>query len=280
MSSDKDRKKEEIEFHNKIRTVTTDAHVSDTRWSPQLEKTIQSDPMWTNMKYYAIERRSRDMVLQWFKANCPGKKVLDYCCGNGEDGLIIAQNGATQVTGIDISDVSIKNCQTLAEKNGVAARTEYKVMDAEKTDFPDNSFDVITEYGALHHLDLEKAMSELAIIVRPDGKVICNEALGHNPVIAAYRKLTPKLRTEWEAEHIMKRPQFDIVKRHFGSVDMHFYHLFTLFAVPLRNTPLFQPVLGLLEAIDKIILRLPGVKWQAWQVVFVMTAPHKKSREN
>jgi hypothetical protein len=65
------RKIEEIDFHNYIRIVRDDIHVSDTRYSPEMEGTIRSNPLWVNMKYYSIERESRNMVLCWFKRNCP-----------------------------------------------------------------------------------------------------------------------------------------------------------------------------------------------------------------
>ena len=74
------RKQEEKEFHDKLRT-----NAFGQRWSTELEEQIQTDPLWRNMKYYAIERKSRDFVLDWLKANTKGKQVLDYCCGNGED---------------------------------------------------------------------------------------------------------------------------------------------------------------------------------------------------
>jgi ubiquinone/menaquinone biosynthesis C-methylase UbiE len=270
------RKQAEMEFHDKIRTVTDDSGVAETRWSPKLESTISDNPMWTNMKYYAVERRSRQMVLDWFKANTKGKRVLDYCCGNGDDGVYIAKNGAKEVVGLDISETSIKNCERLAAREGVSNIASYRVGDAEGTGFPDNSFDVITEYGALHHLDLDKAFSEITRILKPDGKVICNEALAHNIFIHAYRRLTPKLRTEWEVDHIMRAREFAIPRKYFGKVEMHFYHLFTLFAVPFRKMPFFNPLLRFLEGLDSLVLKLPWIRWQAWQVVFICSEPRKR----
>lgn len=272
------RKQREKEFHDQLRLVNEDVHVADTRWSPELEETIKNNPLWTNMKYYSIERQSRAMISEWFQKNCKGKRVLDYCCGNGEDGIFIAQNGAREVVGIDISDVSIANCQELARKNGLERSTFYLVADAENTGFEDNSFDVITEYGALHHLDLENAFAEMSRILKPDGKIICNEALGHNLLINAYRRLTPHLRTEWEVEHILRKESFEVARKYFDNVDIHFYYLFTLLAVPFRKFSIFEPVLNILEKIDNLILKLPVIKWQAWQIVFVLSEPKKKSR--
>jgi ubiquinone/menaquinone biosynthesis C-methylase UbiE len=269
------RKIAEKEFHNKLRSCEQDLHVMGTRWTPEMEDTIKHHSLWVNMKYYSIERKSRAMVLQWFKENCPGKRVLDYCCGNGEDGRIIAKYGAKEVVGIDISETSIANCAELAKEDDLEGTITYLQCDAENTMFEDNSFDIITEYGALHHLDLKKAYAELTRILRPNGKIICNEALGHNPFIHLYRKLTPHLRTAWEVDHIMRKQDFLLAHKYFGKIEIKLFHLFTLLAVPFRKTPLFFPFLTLLEHVDSFFLKLHGLKWWAWQTVFVLSDPQK-----
>lgn len=53
------RKQKEKEFHDKLREG-----IIHQRWSPQLEKIIQSNPLWVNMKYYSIEQESRKFVLK------------------------------------------------------------------------------------------------------------------------------------------------------------------------------------------------------------------------
>ncbi len=272
-----ERKIKERDFHNKIRIVTDDTGVSETRWSEELETTIKQNPLWVNMKYYSIERESRDFVLDFFQQNTKNKVVLDYCAGNGEDGVLIAKGGAEKVFGIDISDVSIDNCRLLADKNGVSGKTEYKIGDAENTGYENETFDVITEYGALHHLDQDMAFKELARILKKDGKVICNEALAHNLAIHAYRKLTPHLRTEWEVEHIMKKKDILKAYNYFDNVEVHLFHLATLISVPFRNTFIFKPLLTALEVLDKVLLKIPVIKWQAWQAVFVLSKPKKIS---
>jgi ubiquinone/menaquinone biosynthesis C-methylase UbiE len=272
-----DRKQVEREFHDRLRTIGDDPHVSDTRWSPKMEKTVRANPLWANMKYYAIERRSRDTVLSWYDSNVDGRSVLDYCCGNGEDGVLIAQKGAKEVVGIDLSGVSVENAHRLAVREGVADKVTHQVADAEATGFSDNRFDIITEYGSLHHVDLHLAFAEMARVLKPDGKAICQEALAHNLLIHAYRRLTPKLRTPWEVDHILRRSSFKVAESYFGRIEMKFFHLFSLFAVPFRNTPLFVPLLAVLELLDDVMLRVPGLKWQAWQTVFVLSEPRKNA---
>jgi ubiquinone/menaquinone biosynthesis C-methylase UbiE len=240
-----------------------------------MEETVRANPLWANMKYYAIERRSRDVVLSWYDAHVEGCSVLDYCCGNGEDGVLIAQKGASEVVGIDLSPVSVENAHRLAVRERVADKVTHEVADAEATGFDDNRFDIITEYGSLHHVDLDLAFAEMARVLKPGGKAICQEALAHNVIIHTYRRLTPKLRTPWEVDHILRRSSFKVAEKYFGRVEMKFFHLFSLFAVPFRNTPIFRPLLATLEVIDDVVLRVPGLKWQGWQTVFVLSDPQK-----
>ena len=268
--SDELRKQEEIAFHDKLREGQ-----HEQRWSRDAEQRVADDPMWSNFKYYAIERHSLDLSQQWLRELGRGATVLDYCCGNGDDALHLARYGAKRVHGIDISPLSIENCRARARADGVDQVVSFDVMDAEKMTFADNTFDLITEYGVLHHLELDAAMKELARVLKPGGHMICTETLGHNPLIAWYRRRTPDLRTAWEVQHILKRKDFAIIAKHFGRIEMHFFHLATLAAVPLRHTPLFKPALAGLRLLDRAILSVPGLQWQAWQVVFRLSDPRK-----
>lgn len=265
------RKAHERDFHDGLRF---DAF--GQRWSQDLEKTIQENPLWANMKYYAVEASKLQTIREWFQQYCPGKVVLDYCCGNGEDGFQIAQMGAQQVIGIDISDVSIMNCRQRAEEMGLK-NISFQVMDAESLTLDDNSVDVITEYGALHHLDLAKAYGEMSRVLRgAQGRALCVEALGHNPIIHMYRKLTPHLRTAWEVDHILKKNNIEAARQFFWSVRIiGFFHLASLAAVPFRNTSVFDSLLAALEKIDAVLLKMPGVRWWAWCVVFELSEPRK-----
>jgi ubiquinone/menaquinone biosynthesis C-methylase UbiE len=266
------RKEEERRFHDQLRSGAL-----GQRWSPELEQLIRRDSSWSNMKYYAVERKSRKIALDWLAGHCRNKRVLDYCCGNGEDSFAIAKDGAEEVIGIDLSEVSIQNCRERAVALGLEKKAIFRVMDAEALEFEDNSLDVITEYGALHHLNLNKAYSEMARVLKSDGQCICTEALGHNPIIHYYRKRTPQLRTDWEVDHILRKADIEKAYTYFTSVHiLGFFHLATLAAVPFRNVPGFPFILSSLEMLDALLLKLPGIKWQAWQIVFVLSRPRGK----
>ena len=253
-----DRKEKERELHDHLRGDLSD------------------DPYYiSNKKFYSICQINRDYVKRWLVERCKEKRVLDYCCGNGDFSIGLAKAGA-YVHGIDISPVSIQNAASEAVRKGFGDRVTFRVMDAEATEFTNDYFDFAVVNGVLHHLDLEKAYPELARILKPEGVVIATEALRHNVFIHLYRKITPHLRSAWEVEHILGKKEIAMAKQYFEGVDvLKFFHLATIGAVPFRNLPFFSLMRQVFEAVDSILLRLPVLKWQAWMAVFVLSHPKK-----
>jgi ubiquinone/menaquinone biosynthesis C-methylase UbiE len=275
-----DRKRKEIEHSDRRRSIVrayeynTDASLDQSDDS-YIARENEFEQHFSNMKFYSISGSSfayRDALL--FE-NVKGAVALDYCCGNGEVAIEMAKRGASRVLGIDISPVAIANARELAKVAGVGDICEYKVMDAEQTEFSDGAFDVIHEYGALHHLDLQAAFAELSRILKPGGRLICTEALRHNPLIHWYRKRTPHLRTDWEVEHILGFPEIKSGKKYFASLNLRTFHLAALAAVPFRKVFFFESLLGFLNLIDRALLSLPLLRRIAWVAVMEYTRPIK-----
>lgn len=256
------RKQKEIEFHNERERERRSFNEAEFRKKH------------SNKKFYSVTGNSSDYLYNWIKDRCKGKKVLDYCCGTGCVSMFLAQHGA-EVVGIDISDLSIDQCKAEAKKLGVEGKTSFHVMDAENTNFDDDTFDYIVCSGVLHHLDLEKAFSELSRLLKPDGEVFCGEPLKHNPVFQLYRRLTPHIRTKWETDHILRMRDVLRAKSYFESVEYKFFNLAVMAAVPLRNTKYFEPSLKVLNAVDDVILKIPYFNRLAWMVYFFLSKPKK-----
>ena len=262
MSILKNRKQEEAKFHNKIRSKKLK------------EDDFEYQYLTSNKKFYSIARKSQKFVNDFLLENCSGKKVLDYCCGDGGTIFFLAEHEAEAI-GIDISGVSIQKAKAEALRKRLNGQASFYVMDAENLKFKDNYFDLIVCNGVLHHLDVKKAYPELMRVLKPDGKIICDEPLVYNPIFHLYRKMTPHLRTEWEMHHILSRGDIKLAEKYFRKVETKFFHLATLGAVPFRKLSGFNFILGLLGAVDSILLKLPILKWLAWQIVFILSEPRK-----
>jgi len=267
-----DRKRKEIEHSDHRRSIVRAyEYYSDASRNRLQDKYVEGESEYekhfTNMKFYSIARSSfayRDALIF---DGIRGAVALDYCCGNGEVAIEMAKRGASRVMGIDISSVAIENARVLAKVASVDAVCEFAVMDAEHTEFADGMFDLIHEYGALHHLDLPSAYKELSRILKPDGKLVCTEALRHNPLIHWYRKRTPHLRTQWEVEHILGIPEIESGREYFGALDLRAFHLAALAAVPLRKVFFFESFLSFLNLVDRVLLTFPFLRRMAWVAV-------------
>lgn len=278
-----ERKLKEIEHSRKRREVLqgferlADTHAADQ--IDDLEELIKDKEKYnyyfSNMKYYAVTKSSEKYKTDWLEEKCSkDTKVLDFACGSGENGIYAATCGA-EVIGIDISPEGVENATNNAKKFNLSDSCRFEEMDGEEMTFPDNHFDIGIEYGALHHVDLDKALSELARVIKKDGQMMCLEAMRHNPLIHNYRKRTPHLRTEWEVEHILGVESFDLMRKYFNKVEAKYFHLFTLALVPLRKTFIFPVLYPVFDFLDKILLSNKLMGKYGWIMAIELSEPIK-----
>jgi SAM-dependent methyltransferase len=252
------RKTRELDFHNKRFADGTRGTVEPT----------ESDGV---DKWYSVVHQSRAFYVSMLKQHCKGNTVLEYGCGTGSHAPYLARWGA-RVTGIDISDVAIDKAKVQATLDGIK-ELDYQQMDAEALTFADDRFDLICGTAILHHLNLHRAFAELARTMKHDGKAVFLEPLGHNPLINLYRRATPAFRTPDEHPLLMK--DFSLARKYFRNVELRFFNLFTLCAVPFRRSRWFSPILNALERLDRLLFRLaPSARRYAWTVVILLSQPN------
>ena len=227
------------------------------------------------MKYYAVTGESESYKHNWLEKYCNQEsKILDFACGNGENGIYAASCGANCI-GIDISPEGVENATKNAEEFNVSDKCKFIEMDGENMTFKNNTFDLGIEYGALHHVDLDKALSEIARVLKPKAKMMCLEALRHNPIIHWYRKRTPHLRTEWEVEHILGVESLKIMEKYFNKVDVKFFQLTSLALVPIRKTFIFPILLPFFNIIDTLLLSTKFLGKYGWIMAIELSNPKK-----
>lgn len=246
------RKRKELEFHDRDRDRDRIKAMDGDTY----------ERFYGNKKYYQATELSKAYVDSWIARHAPGKVFLDYACGNGVNAIKAAQAGARLAIGIDISSVSVSNASRDAEAAGVGDRCRFVQADAENTKLPDASMDTIICSGMLHHLDLGHAFPELARILAPDGRLLAVEALDYNPLIKLYRNLTPDMRTEWEKAHILSLKDLRFAEKFFALGDVRFWHILSIAGGK------FPVLLPMLNAVDRLLTRIPGVRLLAWIFTF------------
>jgi len=101
--------------------------------------------------------------------------------------------------------------------------------------------------------------------------VLAVEALNYNPILKLYRKLTPSMRTEWEAEHILSSKDVEFAARLFDIGEVRYWHLLSVAATVFRkNERLLHMALASLAAVDDVLFRIPGLRLMSWQFTFEM----------
>lgn len=98
-----------------------------------------------------------------------GQKVLDLGTGTGVLPRNMYKYGA-KWTATDISPEQIEQAERLAKE--AKMDIDFKAVSAEKIDFPDGSFDVLTACQCFFYFDHEKVAPEFARILKKDGKLV------------------------------------------------------------------------------------------------------------
>lgn len=111
-------------------------------------------------RFYSITRASRALYEESLRSCCRGKRILDYGCGTGSTALDLTRLDAI-VTGIDISSAAIEQAQKRAGQEREGTQPAFLVMNAEELDFPSASFDIVCGGAILHHLNLDRSLSEI-----------------------------------------------------------------------------------------------------------------------
>lgn len=238
-SADQDRIATEAEFHNR-RFAEEEGRAQD--------------------RYYGAISHGTAAYIERVSAAARGADVLEYGCAQGVRSVTVAAAARTLV-GIDISSVAIAQARSRVAAAGFA-NASFTVMNAERMALPDGAFDLVFGSGIIHHLDLDRSFREIARVLRPGGRAIFMEPLGHNPLINLYRRMTPDARTP--DEHPLLRGDFAIARRYFAAVDLEFCGLTTLAAVQFRRPAVQEPLLKVCIALDRGLAHIPGLRWAFW----------------
>ena len=127
-------------------------------------------------------------MLGWL-GDLSGKRVLDLCCGTGTTSLVLADAGAEEVVGCDVSDASLDVARGRAAALDARRRPSFVRHDVETPRAEwEGKFDVLFGSYALHHLDLARCLPVLADYLRPRGRSVFLETSARNPVLRWSRR--------------------------------------------------------------------------------------------
>jgi len=226
----------------------------------------------------ALENR---FILRKMK-NLAGKKLLDIGAGLGESSVYFALQGA-HVTTTDISPLMVEKVLQLAAKYGV--EIDGIVSTAESLNVPENHFDFVYIANTIHHVhDRRQLFAQIRHALKPGGSFFSYDPLAYNPVINLYRRMATKVRTPDELP--LTRADWKLARRYFDNVGHREFWIATLVLFAkyylldrvhpnaerywkriLKETPENLRWWRPLFYADRILSRIPGIRWLAWNMV-------------
>ncbi len=201
-----------------------------------------------------------------------GKRILEVGCGSGNLSTYLALRGAKAV-GVDVSDGMLALARRRAEVNGVSANVELIGMPVEDLDQPGGSFDAVVANQVLHHLELSRAMPNIARLIGTSGIALFAEPVLLLPEWvrrARYSRPVTRVfpaRTDTPDERSIDLRDLASIRSAFAVSEVHPFQLTTR----LQNfVELSDGVFARMERFDHSLLtRVPGAMRLARYVVLV-----------
>jgi SAM-dependent methyltransferase len=116
-----------------------------------------------------VTRRIAKMTVLW---PLSGKRLLDVGCGNGSYTIPMAA-GFDEAYGIEIETERLEDFRRHLTARDDASSFHVQEMSAEKLEFDDEFFDVVTAIETIEHIvDLDQAAREIYRVLRPGGAFV------------------------------------------------------------------------------------------------------------
>ena len=122
-----------------------------------------------NIELLPIEQQFYLIPYYWTGNQLIGKIVLDAGCGMGSTTIYLSKY-AKSIIGIDISSISISYAKQHFNKSNCI----FKISDIRKINYPNSSFDAVTSFEVIEHLnehDQIQYINEIYRILKPKGQL-------------------------------------------------------------------------------------------------------------
>jgi SAM-dependent methyltransferase len=142
-----------------------------------------------------------------------GKRVLDAACGEGYGSALLAREAAS-VLGVDISEDAIAHARERYADRG--ANLRFERGDCTALDVPAASFDLITSFETLEHVEAQKALIDgFARALAADGLLIIS-----SPDKRSYSDVSG-FRNEFHVRELYRDELLDLLRPHFPFIHLY-----------------------------------------------------------
>lgn len=172
-------------------------------------------------RHEAQRRTVRELIA--FGDLPAGSRVLDSGCGIGASAIMLAGEHGCTVEGITLSEEQVRRAGEKAAEAGVSDATEFKVMDAMHTSYPDDSFDVVWSMESCELMPDKRAyLAECLRVLRPGGRLVVATWCGRDDRLKADEvRLLRRLYRDFAVSHVLPREQYAALCEDLGYTGVH-----------------------------------------------------------
>lgn len=179
-------------MHKKIRQLSTKEIIKLWRQRSILADDLYSKVLWPDRPVW---NRYIDFLQKYYLKPIracikPRDLILDIGCGIGRISFWLAKTGA-KVIGVDIAPNNIAIATKLAKEKGIN-NLEFKIEDARKLSFTNNTFDWVFSITCLCSLSSEEELSngirEAIRVLKPGGFFVLMENVSKGPHLVSIHK--------------------------------------------------------------------------------------------
>lgn len=128
--------------------------------------------MLNRMLSFGMDRSWRRKTVDSLRPFSP-QRILDVASGTGDLALLMCRRlQPQQIIAADLSEEMMAVGRRKVTKAGYASRISFEHQDCMTLTYSDHSFDAITvAFGVRNFADLERGLSEMERVLRPDGQL-------------------------------------------------------------------------------------------------------------